>query len=100
MNKKDLENLSKRDLDILYRKALKHGATEFGISRAKNKRFYVVYNGRRINFGSKFGSTFIDHYDINKRTAWLARHSKILKQGSPAYLDITSPEYWSWNILW
>ena len=32
-------------------KALSLGATEFGISSAKNKRFYVIYNGKKINFG-------------------------------------------------
>ena len=48
-------------------KALKLGATEFGISKVKNKRFYVIYNGKKINFGLKNGSTFIDHKDKKKR---------------------------------
>ena len=42
------------------------GATAFGISKVKGKRYYVVYNNKTINFGSDVGSTFIDHHDKNK----------------------------------
>ena len=42
-------------------KALELGATDFDISEKKDKRFYVVYNGKKIHFGSKTGKTFIDH---------------------------------------
>ena len=38
-----------------------------------------------INFGSKNGKTFVDHHGKDKRNAWRARHSKILKNGQPAY---------------
>ena len=85
----------------LKQKALNLGATEFGVSKVKNKRFYVIYNGRRINFGLKNGSTFIDHKDIKKRDAWRARHSKImLKNGTPAYKNKHQSSYWSWSLLW
>ena len=40
-------------MDALYTKAIKHGASDFGISHNVNKRFYVVYNERKIHFGSK-----------------------------------------------
>lgn len=82
-------------------KAFKLGATEFEISKVKNKRFYVIYNGKKINFGLKNGSTFIDHKDKKKRDAWRARHSKILlKDGTPAYKNKNQSSYWSWNLLW
>jgi len=32
-------------------KAIKLGASSFGNSKAKNKRYYVIYNGKTINFG-------------------------------------------------
>jgi len=82
-------------------KARQLGASEFGKSNRKDKRFYVVYNDKIIHFGSSTGSTFIDHKDEKKRQAWRARHSKIInKDGVPFYKIKSSPEFWSWNLLW
>ena len=53
-----------------------------------------------MNFGLKFGSTYIDHHNKIKRKNWQARHSKILIDNKPAYKNKYSPEYWSWHILW
>jgi len=85
---------------VLYNKAINLGASDFGLSRTKNKRFYVVYQNKIINFGQKGSETFIDHNDIKKRDAWRKRHSKILRKGYPAYLNKESPEYWNWNLTW
>ena len=88
-------------VDKLKDKALKiEGVTDFGFSTVKNKRFYVIYNDKIINFGSKNGETFIDHGDEKKRKAWRARHGKIYNKNGLAYEDKTSPEYYSWNLLW
>ena len=89
-------------MDSLKEKALKMtGVTDFGKSNTKGKRFYAIYNGRRINFGSKTNNTFIDHKDTKKRDAWRARHSKIkLKNGQLAYLVKSQPEHYSFNLLW
>ena len=87
-------------LKELDKKAKNLGASEFGISKAKNKRFYVVYDGKIIYFGSRIGKAFIDHHDEKKRKAWQSRHSKILKNGKPAYKDKTSPEYYNWRLTW
>ena len=87
-------------LKTLTNKAKKYGASEFGLSRTKNKRFYVIYNNRRIHFGSKEGKTYIDHRDKSKRTAWRSRHIRILKDGYPAYTNKMSPEFWNWNLTW
>ena len=77
------------------------GATAFGNSKVKGKRYYVVYNDKIINFGSDVGSTFIDHRDRNKRRAWRARHSKIKnKQGQFVYKLSSSPSFWAWHLLW
>ncbi len=85
----------------LYEKAFKLGATEFGKSTRKGKRFYVIYKGKIIHFGSKTGSTFIDHQDELIKKNWRARHKKIIsKSGIPFYKIKSSPEYWSYRILW
>lgn len=87
-------------LDQLKQKALKLGASDLGESSVKGKRLYVIYNGKRINFGSDVGQTYIDHGDNKKRKAWRARHSQILRGGYPAYKQKDSAAYWAWKILW
>ena len=76
---------------------------ELQISKAKNKRFAIKYDNKTINFGlwpfSGKGS-FLDHGDEQIKKAWRARHSKIMKDGTPAYLNKTSPDYYAWRILW
>jgi hypothetical protein len=85
----------------LYEKALKLGATEFGKSNRKGKRFYVIYKGKIIHFGSDVGSTFIDHQDKLIKKNWRLRHSKIIRyDGVPFYKIRSSPSYWAWKILW
>jgi hypothetical protein len=88
-------------MEQLSTEAIRHGATKFGKAVAKNKRFYVIYKGKKINFGSDTNNTFIDHHDYAKRDAWRSRHSKIkLKNGDYAYLHKEQPEYWSYTLLW
>ena len=36
----------------------------------------IFKNGQITHFGAKNGSTYVDHQDKQKRTAYLARHSK------------------------
>jgi hypothetical protein len=44
-------------------------------STRKGKRFVAVFkNGEKIHFGQQGGNTYIDHGDIKKRDAYLARH--------------------------
>lgn len=82
-------------------KARQLGATDFGLSTVKNKRYYVVYGNKKINFGQPGAFTYSDGADINKRNAFRSRHSKIkLKNGMLAYLDKRQPAYWSYNLLW
>lgn len=88
-------------MNELYRNAILLGATDLGISSRKNKRFYVIYDGKVIHFGSKIGSTFIDHHNPLLRKNWRARHSKIInKDGIPFYKIKSSPEFWAYNLLW
>jgi Family of unknown function (DUF5754) len=89
------------DYNQLERKAIHFGATEFGKATTKDKRFYVIYGGKKINFGSTTNNTFIDHHDEKKRKAWRARHSMIkLKSGEFAYKNKNQPEFWSYHLLW
>ena len=89
------------DIKVLEKKAKKLGASEFGVSDKKEKRFYVIYQNKKINFGSRTGSTYIDHRNKIKRDAWIARHSKVRnKKGEYVINDPTSPSYWSHKILW
>lgn len=88
-------------MEALRQKAQLYGATDFGLSPKKNKRFYVIYNNKIIHFGSKFGSTYIDHNDDIKRINYKKRHSKIIdKYGIPFYTQKTSPAFWSYYVLW
>jgi len=74
------------------------------ISMAAGKRFAIRSpSGKLINFGVwpfSGKGTFLDHGDEKIQTAWKARHSKIMRDGKPAYLNPESPEYYSWEILW
>ena len=85
----------------LRNKALSLGASDFGVSKVKGKKYYVIYEGKRINFASDVGKTFLDHKDNKKRDAWRARHSKIKnKNGQLVYKLKSSASYWSWHLLW
>ena len=74
------------------------------VSDKVNKRFMItLLDGTIIHFGQwpfKGCGTYIDHKDDKLKSAWKARHSKIMKDGSPAYLNIYSPNYYNWNLLW
>ena len=40
-----------------------------------DKRLMAEFPTRTVHFGSKGGSTFIDHGDDDVKAAWLARHA-------------------------
>jgi len=88
-------------MEGLEKKAFDLGATEFGKSKRKDKKYYVVYQGKKINFGSASGQTFLDHGDEKKKENWKKRHSKIVdKDGVPFYTKKNSAEHWSYYLLW
>lgn len=44
-------------------------------SNRKGKRFVAIFgNGKKIHFGAEGASTYIDHHDKAKRSAYIARH--------------------------
>jgi len=88
-------------MNTLENKAKKLGATNFGKSKNKTKKYFVVYDGKSISFGGKGYSDFTIHKDLGKRRAWWARHSKIKdKYGRRVINDKNSPSYWSARLLW
>lgn len=93
-----------RQLKKAQQVAKSKGLSEVQISLAKDKRFAIRSpSGKLVNFGLwpfNGKGTFLDHGDEKIRQAWRARHSKIMRQGKPAYQDPESPDYYSWNILW
>ena len=97
----EYESLALRKVQAIAKKKGIEGV--LSIASAKGKRFSIVVDGKKINFGSYpfLDGTFIDHSDEKIRENWRKRHSKIkLKNGTLAYLDKSSPEYYSWNLLW
>ncbi len=77
------------------------GASSFGRSKVKNKRYYVVYNGKIINFGQPGAHTYADGATMQKRDAYRARHRKIkLKDGSFAYKNKNQASFWAYRLLW
>ena len=50
---------------------------------------------KSTNFGLRGGSTFIDHKDVNKKYAWIARHEVKGK-----FKDFTSASSLSYHLLW
>ena len=88
-------------MNELKEQALLHGARDFGVSERNNKRFYVIYNDKKINFGSKDGHTYYDEKNEIKRDNWYKRHSNIKnKYGENVIYMKTSPSFWSANLLW
>ena len=91
--------------DIALQKGLIKDRNDLKISTHKNKRFMIkpLHNDKFIHFGLypfEGHGAYIDHQDNDIRKAWRARHSKIMKNGQPAYKDKSSPDFYSWQILW
>jgi len=77
-------------MDELKEQAIKLGATEFGKSKRKDKKYYVVYEGKKINFGSATGQTFLDHKDEKKKENWKKRHSKIVDKDGDVFTNLAT----------
>ena len=88
-------------MEVLRKKAISLGATDFRKSKKKGKKYDVIYKGKVVSFGSKGMSDFTIHKDKARRDRYRARHSKIkLKDGRLAYKVKTQPAFWSWNLTW
>lgn len=77
------------------------GATQFGLSNRPTKKYFVVYDGKKIHFGSRSYSDYTIHGDKRRRDNYRNRHKGVkLISGRPAYLDKRQPSYWAMWILW
>lgn len=85
----------------LKQKALSLGATEFSKSNNKNKKYYVVYNGKKIHFGHSAYEDFTTHKNPERRKRYLARAKKITDgNGKLTWKNKNSPNFWAIRILW
>ena len=82
-------------------KAVKLGATEFGKSTNKNKKYYVIYKGKKIHFGHSSYSDFTIHKDPERRRRYLARAKKITDgNGKLTWKNKNSPNFWAIHLIW
>ena len=68
---------------------------EISRSSRKDKRFKAEFGGRAVHFGSKTGSTFVDHGDEKTKRAWEARH-----RVNEDWADYDSAGALSKHLLW
>lgn len=83
------------------KRALKLGASDFGKSTRKDKKYFVVYRGKMIHFGHSGYADYTTHKDPERRRRYLARATKIVNgQGELTAKDKTSANFWAIKILW
>lgn len=88
-------------MEKLKKKAFSYGASQFGKSERKNKKYYVVYQGKIIHFGHSGYDDFTTHHDKERRSRYRARASKIKdKNGKLTVNNPYSSNYWAYRILW
>ena len=63
-------------------------------SKAKNKKWAVVYRGRTINFGDSRYEDYTQHHDIARLRAYRKRHMH------DHINDPSTPGFWAWHVLW
>ena len=82
-------------------KARRLGASELCQSTRKDKKWSVVYNGKRIHFGALGYDDYTTHHDDERRASYRRRHKGILlRDGRPAYTVKSQPSYWAYHLLW
>ena len=87
--------------NVVKKLAKKHGSDNVRISKKKNKKYDVLYDGKWISFGDDRYQDFLEHKDSLRRYNYRRRASKITnKEGEYTYKNKKSPNYWSYHILW
>ena len=88
------------ELRKLRKKAKTLGADYLDYSRRKNYKYVVEYNDKKIHFGSINTDDYINHHDHKQREKYLNKVKKIRnKDGKLTYKLLTSPNYWSVNLV-
>jgi hypothetical protein len=75
--------------------SLRLGASDFGYSNRKNKRFMVIYEGKKIHFGDPEMDNYLIHQDQNRKKRFHQRFRNFKNINNPY-----SSLYWSANVLW
>lgn len=66
-------------------------------SNRKDKRFTITTpDNKKIHFGSKTGSTYIDHRNAIKRRNYILRHSRLNEDWN----DLYSAGNYAFRLLW
>ena len=85
----------------LKRQAVLYGATDLKPSNRKHKKYMVLFNNEWIHFGDNRYQDYTVHNDDKRRDRYRARASKIVdKNGNLTYLMKSSPNFWSYHLLW
>ena len=88
-------------METLRKKALALGATDFGKSKVKHKKYYVIYNGKKVNFGHSAYEDYTMHKDPERRRRYLARAKKITDGGGNlTYKNKNKANFWAISLLW
>ena len=70
-------------------------------STHKNKKFMITVSPNNIlHFGQDGYEDFLDHGDLEKRANYLARASKIKKNGKLSINNPNSANYYAIRLLW
>lgn len=60
-----------------------------------NKKYSVIYNGRKIQFGDKRYSDYTQHHDSLRKEAYIKRHS-----ANENWDDPNTAGFWARWVLW
>ena len=66
-------------------------------STKPEKRYQIKVENKTIHFGSKGGSTYIDHKNEKTKQAWIARH-KVNENWDKSGLKTAG--FWAKHLLW
>ena len=88
--------------ELLHNAINKYGARNLEPSKRKNKKYVVtLQDGQKIHFGDRRYSDYTLHEDEERRERYRKRAREIRNEkGEKTYLDRTSPNFWSYNLLW
>lgn len=64
-------------------------------SPVKNKKYRIVYNGKKIDFGDSRYEDYTTHKDPERRKNYLKRHAS-----RENWSDPYTPGFWSRWLLW
>ena len=75
-------------------KRILNNISEYGYSDVKNKKYYVIYDNKKINFGDIRYQDYLIHKDLKRKKNYRTRHI------NDDYNNPYKPSFYSWFILW